>query len=266
MVTNLILANAAIFLADMLVEGKLSSLMSVKASLLGEPWNFWQLLTAGFAHDPKIVWHVGFNMFGLWLFGRDVEVIYGRREFLRVYLSLVVLASLAWVISHSLHAADRQSARAASMLGASGAVAGIMVLYVLHFPRRLFHIWGVFPIPAWVLCTLYIAQDLLGYSRSIKGDGGAVAYEAHLAGALFAFVYQRTGWNLGRLIPARLSLRRQKPRPRLRIHGSSGREQDLGQRVDRILEKITREGESSLTQDERQTLEEASRRYQERRR
>ncbi|MEX2558794.1 MAG: DUF6576 domain-containing protein, partial [Pirellulales bacterium] len=74
-----------------------------------------------------------------------------------------------------------------------------------------------------------------------------------------------TGWSLGRLVPRGLSLPRFKRRPKLRVHEPPQREPDLGLRVDRILEKISREGEASLTADERRTLEEASRRYQRRR-
>jgi len=268
MVVNLILVNVAIFLVDVVFFGprhQLSQWMEVKADLFEHPWNCWQLLTAGFAHDPTNILHVGLNMFGLWLFGRDIEVIYGKREFLRVYLTMIVVSSLAWVIAANLQG------QGGSMLGASGAVNGVIVLYVLHYPRRLFYFWGVFPIPAWALCTLMIGQDLLGFNRSMQGEGEHVAYAAHLAGAVFAFIYYKTGWNFGRWLPSApswksLSWKGLKGRPKLRVHKPAAREQDLGQEVDRILEKISAQGESSLTAAERRTLEEASRRYQQKRR
>lgn len=265
MVVNLILVNVAVFLADVLIfHGELSSWMAIQPDLLEKPWNCWQLLTAGFAHDPHNIMHLGFNMFALWLFGTDVETIYGKKEFLRVYLSMMILSTLAWAIVVGV--AERGTG---GMLGASGAVNGVMVLYVLHYPRRLFYFWGVFPIPAWVLCTLMIGQDVMGFDRTMRGQGDGIAYEAHLAGAAFAFLYYKTGWNLGRWLPSfsfKSLKRRLKPAPKLRIHTPASREQDLTQEVDRILEKISAQGESSLSAAERRTLEEASRRYQQKRR
>jgi membrane associated rhomboid family serine protease len=263
MVTTLILINVVVFLVDVLLDGDLSELLSLKSDLLRKPWNVWQLLTAGFAHDPHSVMHVGFNMLALWFFGRDVEAIYGRKEFLRIYLTMIIISSLVWVISaNTLHRVH--GLQDSSMLGASGAVNGILVLNVIHFPRRLLYVWGLFPIPAWVLCTLIIGQDVLGFSHARRGDGQPIAYEAHLAGAAFAFLYYYTGWNLGRWLPSRFSLGMLKPRPKLRVH-EPDRESSLSDQVDRILEKISREGEASLTAQERRTLEDASRRYQQRR-
>jgi hypothetical protein len=183
---------------------------------------------------------------------------------LRIYLTMIVLSSLVWVISvNTLHRGH--GLQTSSMLGASGAVNGILVLNVIHFPKRLIYIWGIFPIPSWVFCTFIIGQDVLGFSHARSGEGEPIAHEAHLAGAAFAFLYYSTGWNLGRWIPRRLSLASFKPRPKLRVH-EPDRDESLSDQVDRILEKISREGEASLTAQERRTLEDASKRYQQRKR
>ena len=271
MVTNVILINVGVFLVDALffdherVGAGLSRWMAVNANVFHEPWNAWQLLTSGFAHDPINPLHVAVNMFMLWLFGRDVEAIYGRKEFLWIYLTMVVVAALAWVASMTAQFRDPAILHDRNMLGASGAVAGIMVLNVIHFPRRLFYLWCVVPVPAWLLATLYIGADMKGFNHSLQGNGGGIAFEAHLAGAAFAFLYYYTGWNLGRIVPRRLSSALLKRRPKLSVHEPPQREEDLGRQVDHILEKISREGEASLTHAERRTLEEASRRYQQRR-
>ena len=112
MVTNLILVNVGVFLLDLVFfNRRLSEYLALHADLFTHPWNIWQLLTYGFAHEsgqpgtPIVLGnfaHVGFNMFGLWLFGRDVESIYGRKEFLRIYLSLIVLCGLSWVVIQNL--------------------------------------------------------------------------------------------------------------------------------------------------------------------
>jgi membrane associated rhomboid family serine protease len=255
MVTTLIFINVGIFILDVLMEGKLSDKLELQPDLFRRPWNVWQLLTAGFVHFHGNITHVGWNMFELWLFGRDVEAIYGRKEFLRLYLSLIVLSSLVWVISATaMH-------HSGPMLGASGAVVGVMILYILHFPTRTFLLFFVLPVPAWLLGTICIVHNVFGLSTGQEGT----AFEAHLAGAAFAYLYYATGWNLGRWLPRRFSLGALKPRPKLRVHEPQ-QDESLSDQVDRILEKISREGEASLTAQERRILEDASRRYQQRRR
>ncbi|HEY2840561.1 MAG TPA: rhomboid family intramembrane serine protease, partial [Pirellulales bacterium] len=89
MVNILIAINVAVFLAELVFGGAepwrpggFVDHLCVHGDLFLKPWNAWQLLTAGFAHDPGNIFHILFNMFALWLFGRDVEAIYGRNEFL----------------------------------------------------------------------------------------------------------------------------------------------------------------------------------------
>lgn len=254
MVTTLILINVGVFLVDVLVENHaLEAYLGVTADVFRKPWNLWQLVTAGFYHAG--FWHLFWNMFGLWMFGTDVEGIYGRKEFLRIYLTMVIVSSLVWVL------ATNTVRHGSIMYGASGAVVGVTVLYILHFPARQICMWGVFCLPAWVWGTVFIAQDLLGVSH--RGDH--IAHEAHLAGAAFGAIYYYTGWNLGRWLPSRFSLKALKPRPKLRVH-EPDHDESFSDQVDRILEKISREGEASLTAQERHTLEDASRRYQKRRR
>ncbi len=66
------------------------------ADTLKHPWLWWQFLTAGFTHDPNGISHILFNMFALFIFGRDIEARYGAREFLRVYLATLIFANVAW--------------------------------------------------------------------------------------------------------------------------------------------------------------------------
>ncbi len=80
--------------------------------------------------------------------------------------------------------------------------------------------------------------------------------------ASLAFIYYRTGWNLGKMIPSRWP---RMKRPKLKIHDPEAEERQLARQVDAILEKISRDGEASLTKQERRILEQASRRYQRRR-
>lgn len=268
MVTLLILANVAVFLADWLGGLKLDERAGLYPSNLLQPWMWWRLVTYGFVHDTNDLRHLAFNMFGLWLFGRDVENIYGRWEFLRVYLTVIVMSGLVFAAVQlaSGPPADlvAKGVQEVPIIGASGGVMGIMILYVLHFPRRIFYIWAILPVPAWALGLMYVLVDISGTLNPAVGDN--TAHVAHLAGVAFGFIYYKSGWNLGRLVPSGLSRRL---RPTLRVHDPSDEhapdQRDLSKVVDEILAKITREGEASLTKKERQTLEDASRRYQRRR-
>jgi membrane associated rhomboid family serine protease len=257
--TTLILINVLVFLIDVFSEWQLIDYFGLRSDLFTHPQFFWQLVTCGFIHDTGSVRHVLFNMIALWFFGREVEGVYGKRLFVELYLSLVALSALVWLGIHLL-----TDGSPAVLAGASGAVTGILVLYVLHFPTRTILFWGVFPMPVWVLATVQLLQDIQG-TLSREGAGN-VAYTAHLGGAAFAFLFYRTGWQPGSLLPKRFSLGRLRRKPRLRVHNAEDEEEDLSLRVDRILEKINREGQDSLTKEERRTLERASRRYQQKRR
>jgi hypothetical protein len=119
------------------------------------------------------------------------------------------------------------------------------------------------PMPAWLFGVLLVASDMLGTQR--PGDG--VAYDVHLVGAAFALGYWYFGWNFGRL-PGAAKLSRMlaqptkwlAPRPDLRVHDPEEYYDDLDAEADRILAKLSHEGESSLTPQERRVLEDYSRR------
>jgi membrane associated rhomboid family serine protease len=264
MVGTILLINVAIYIADYFTPetrggaGRLlSDMLAVHVATLTQPWLWWQFLSYGFTHSPLSFQHILFNMLALWFLGQDIEYTYGRKEFLRLYLVLLVLGGLAWALVNKLQGRSEEM-----VYGASGAVAGIVVLYALNFPRRTLLLFFVLPVPAWLCGVLLVAGDILGALG--KAGESHVAYTIHLAGAAFAFLYYRQRWNLGRLVEGRLPWPRLR-RPRLRLHRPQPPPLDLNQQVDRILEKIHREGESSLTRKERQILEDASREYQKRR-
>ena len=203
--------------------------------------------------------HIAFNMFVLWMFGREIEMVYGRREFLLVYLTAVVLAGVAWSAVQYLTVGPSLT----PLVGASGGCIAIVMLFILRYPQRMLLLMFFLPVPAWFVGVLIISADVMGFVRDAPGNN--VANLAHLAGAAFAFVYYRSGIRLERLLPSGFSGWPLKRRPKLRIHQPGPNEADLSQQVDQILEKISREGEASLTSKERKTLENASRQYKQRR-
>jgi len=262
----LILINVVVFFVDGLFFADTHALMdglAVKVGTLVKPWMWWQFVTYGFAHAPfEVTWeHIAWNMLVLFFLGRDIESLYGRKEFLRLYLTMLVVASVVWAVTEQLQATPAD----ARAVGASGAISGIVVLYALNFPRRTLLLFFVIPMPAWAAGLLGVGVDVYG---ALGGRGGQIAYTAHLGGAAFAFLYFRSGWKLSAWTAGWSSPGRRKRRPNLRVHDPDRRarqDQELKEEVDRILEKISREGEDSLTRRERRTLENASREYQKKR-
>jgi membrane associated rhomboid family serine protease len=261
MVTKLVIINVVFYVLDIFTNNHwLMDTMAASPYSLTRPWLWWQLVSYGFAHSPIDQWHIISNMFGLWMFGREVEGVYGPREILRLYLVVVVLAGIAWAARVCFTVPDDQW-RQYVMLGASGAVTAIILLFCFLFPKRTILLMFVIPAPAWVLGALIIITNVMGMRMPESGGAsGKVAYDVHLVGAAFAFLYYRFGWNLGRLTPQRFSFPAWfKRRPQLKLHDPSDRpSQD--EEADRVLEKVNQHGIDSLTSRERRVLEEYSRR------
>ena len=269
-VLTIIVANIAIWVANLLgaAEFPLNQFLALQGDLPSHFLKAWQLVTYGFVHDSTNPWHLVFNMVALWFFGREVEEIMGRAEFFRFYLVAIVLAGLGWLVSVQM--GQPLIAGRMFLVGASGAVMAVLAVFIWYFPRQTVLLWGVLPVPAWALGVLYFMSDVQGAAAG----GGQVANVAHLAGAIFGGLYAWRGWNLGGLgdLPARW----RRSRTRMRVvrpdddrdggRADADRTDDaaLQEQVDRILEKISRSGESSLTTAERETLTRASRRLKER--
>lgn len=265
----LILINVVVFLADGLLTpadppalGEINAALAVRVETLTKPWLWWQFLTYGFAHaSAPEYWHIVGNMLVLFFLGRDIESRYGRKEFLWLYLTTIVVAGVIWAVAGKI----RGTPGPTPAVGASGAIAGVVILYALNFPRRILLLFFVIPMPAWAVGMLVVLTDLLG---ALNPKSAHIAFTAHLGGAAFAFLYYRFQWNLSRFTAGWLPAMRAKSGPRLRVHDPDRhgrRDEELSQDVDRILEKIHREGEASLTRKERRILESASRQYQKKR-
>ncbi len=260
-VLDLIIVNVALYLIDIFSDQWVTKHLTLRSNLFSSPWHAYQLLTYGFVHDYQSIGHILFNMIALFFFGRDVEGFYGRKRFLSMYLSTVVLVGLIWLIMAQF------SAKESGVLGASGAIMGVIVLFVMRDPHRTIYVNFFIPVPAWLMLILYVGLDFFGIVSPNPEDH--VAHIAHLTGVGLGFLYYRTGFSLAQLWPSNWSLKKLKRGPKLRVHNETSEAGDdpraWQMQVDAILEKISQQGEASLTADERKILEEASRRYQQRR-
>jgi membrane associated rhomboid family serine protease len=180
-VRRLIAANVGIFFLQMLVPGVTQALILVPSFVLERPWT---PITYMFLHSG--IWHIFFNMLALFWFGPRVEERLGGRNFAILYfLSGIGGALLSFATPH------------VPILGASGAIMGIMVAYAMYWPHERFLIYGIVPVEAWLLVVLYVGIDVIGAG----GFGGAgVAHYAHLGGAAAGFLYLKV---IERHLPAR---------------------------------------------------------------
>lgn len=271
MVVRLILINAAVFLLNLLFgdrDNRVMSWLSLDQATIKHPWEWWRLLSYAFAHDPARIFHIVGNMLGLWFFGPPVEALLGRGRFLRYYLMAALVGGLTWAL-HSLAAPG-----ASAVLGASGAITAVVILFVLNFPQERVHLFGVLGMPAWVFGIILVASDLLG----LGGAGVRQhAYDVHLSGALFAVIYHRFGGRFGGWPPrgftfagARRGSSKGGPPQDVRIYvpeeESDPTYDDLDAQADRVLDKLHRHGDASLTPDERRVLEAYSRRMRQKHR
>jgi membrane associated rhomboid family serine protease len=254
--TKLVIVTFGVYLLQFFTNQWITEFGSLQAEWWRRPWLVYQLLTYGFLHDPSDLKHIGFNMLGLWIFGRQIEERYGRREYLTFYITALVIAGLAWTI------AEIPGNRNAAVMGASGAVTGVVILFALNYPHVTAMFMFLFPMPMWVAGALCVAFDIAG----AIGRFGATAFTAHLGGAAFAFLYFRYGLRLERWLPSEASLSRLRRKPKLRVlapDSEGDAETDLA--VDEILRKIQDQGQDSLTWRERRILQKASQKYQKKR-
>lgn len=183
----LIVANLAVYLLQMLADQLLIvyfALWPLGASGLSPDLGFrpWQLVTYSFLHGSAP--HLFFNMLALYMFGSDLERVFGSRRYIAYYLACVVAAAIAQLL-----VASASSAPPYPTLGASGGVFGLLMAFALYFPRRtVVLIFPPIPLPAWLFVTLYgIIELYLG----VTGTQAGVAHFAHLGGMAGGFLVLR---------------------------------------------------------------------------
>lgn len=209
----------------------------------------WTLVTAAFSHASP--GHLLINMLVLWSFGSYALQLFGARRFWVFYLGAAAFASLA----NDCLALVMPSGRDHYMVGASGAIVALCVIFAMHNPREKLLLFMVIPLPAIAVVLIAVGIDVVGLFRPIGGEDWQIGHGAHLGGAAFGFAWW---WRAGRGVRAS------------RWRTGQGRDTAVEARgvdrdeLDRILGKISREGVGKLGESEREFLARASREYRRR--
>jgi membrane associated rhomboid family serine protease len=232
-VQRLLIANVLIFFVQQTAPAVTGALVFVPALLLLRPWT---LVTYMFLHGGFT--HILFNMLGLYFFGPRVEQRIGSPRFFALYMISGITGGLL-----SFYNPD------VPIIGASGAIFGVLLAYARFWPRDQIFIWGIIPVEVRWLVLIYTVISLMGW-------GTGVAHFAHLGGFLGAFLYLL--W-LERSAGAR-KFRRVATAPPAAKDAVLGNWRNVNRanvhavnkdEVDRILDKISASGIGSLTPEER---------------
>jgi membrane associated rhomboid family serine protease len=147
---------------------------------LGAGFEFWQVISSAFLHGSTL--HLGANMLGIWMFGRDIEASIGSPRFIRLYLFSVLAAAATQLIAAGF-------GPPVPTVGASGGLFGLLAAYAMLFPRRrVMLLFPPIPMPAPVFVTLYAAFELYA---GMTGTQAGVAHFAHLGGLAGGFTLLR---------------------------------------------------------------------------
>lgn len=239
-VRRLLIANVAIFFLQMMGDRTISRILDqfvlVPNEVLTHPWT---VVTYMFLHGGLM--HIGFNMFGLYIFGPRVEERLGGRRFLILYFLSGICGALLSLIF----------ARNAQVIGASGALFGVMIAFAMFWPDVQILLFFFLPMPVRVAVIL---MAVLSLWSGVNGSRSGVADFAHLGGFLGGFLYIKWLEKQAGAKKFRTKTVASVPKETLakykRIDTKSIHEVNRDE-VNRILDKINSKGLASLTPQER---------------
>ena len=233
----------AVFFLQLTMAWLTDAFAFVPAQIVSRPWT---IVTYMFLHSPRAFTHILFNMLGLYFFGPPVETRLGANRFITLYfVSGIAGAVLSMVM-----------APRAAIVGASGAVFGVMLAFAKFWPREKIFLWGVLPVEARILIPI---TALLALWSGMRGSRSGVADFAHLGGFVGAWIYLQFAAR-SMAAPAKEFKKRiveGVPDPALKnwhkVDPKKAHEVNRDE-LNRILDKINRHGLNSLTVQEKSFL------------
>lgn len=268
----LLMIIASITVGRLMGEELLNKTLAIQGYYLGVPSDLgllirrpWTIITHMFAHDTSGIMHLAFNMLGLYFLGQLWIQFVGVRKLLPTYILGGWAGMLLYVVIYNVFPGLQTMSFA---VGASAAVYAIMTAAAAYRPNMQIRLFGILPVKLGLMVGIFILGDFL---RLNSGDnfGGHLA---HIGGAAFGFVYGRQllqgkdsfRWmdrfldrffNFFKFGGTRMRVVRDTPHKRPKSDEQFNQERNNNQqKVDRILDKISRSGYDSLTKDEKDFL------------
>ena len=236
----LVSVNFGIFLLQTMArtEGLFFPLFGLVPKMVWSEFMLWQPFTYLFFHGG--VWHVLINMFVLWMFGSELERLWGKERFLKFYFVTGVGAGLVTML-FGLNSMT-------PIVGASGAVYGILLAYGLTYPNRTVYLYGIIPIKSlWFVIGIGIIAFMSSFDNVSQ-----ISHLTHLSGMVIGYLMLK---RPVRLYDLWFSLRKRTLEYKIQQEEKkTSHQQEIERNIDRILDKINREGFDSLTEEEHDRL------------
>ena len=232
----LISINAALFLLRYFMVDQFDLL---NLGLSSSP-KLWQPLTYMFIHGD--FFHIFMNMFVLWMFGTEMESIWGSKKFLQYYLVTGVGSGLVWLFFNYGNTFS-------ILIGASGAIYGILLAYGLMFPNRKVLIYFLFPVKIKYFVT-FLA--VIAFISSIDSSSSNISHLTHLSGMVIGFLFlklPKIKYRTALLINYKIAESRERKSQKKKAGIIS-----LQKKVDRLLDKVSEDGFDALSEDEKDQL------------
>ena len=236
----ILLANIIIFIFTELFGLKylFFGLFGLVPNLILTSYQIWQPLTYIFLHSG--FFHILINMLVLWMFGRELEYRWGKNKFLLYYFITGIGSGLVTILFNPFSLIP--------VVGASGAIYGILTAYTLIYPSRKVFIYGIFPVQ---IKYMMLFLGLTAFFASITQVNSSISHLTHLSGMLIGFLYLK--WH-----------RIKNLFPKVIIHDNnskSSRYNNSKDKIDLILEKLKIDGWEGLSDLEKTQLFNASKYY-----
>ena len=239
----LIIINVGLFLLRFVAKSQID-LAGIFGLSPNTVWPMiWQPITYMFIHGD--LFHVLINMFVLWMFGSEMESIWGRAQFLRYYFLTGVGSGLVWLLFNTGQSYS-------VLIGASGAIYGILIAYGMMFPNRTVYLYFMIPIKVkWFVVFLGAVAFL-----SLFNNNTNISHLTHLSGMVIGFVYLRYYWHWKDF---RFSVQKQIEEFSSSISSKKDKKKiEMQNEVDQLLDKINETGYDNLTEEEKDLLYRAS--------
>ena len=242
-VSKIVIINIAVFILEILLSNtNFIIYLGLSPRLVITRGFVWQILTYMFLHGG--FWHLALNMFIIWMFGNQLETVWGSGRFLKYYLVCGMGgALLSFVFAFN-----------SLVIGASGAGYGILLAYAVLFPYNQIYVWGILPVRA---RTLVIVLASIEFLSGIAGGDG-IAHFAHLGGMAAGLIYMRTDHRAWKFWDKLGDLFKGFP-IRIKMDEDEKGESYDEEKINSILDKISEKGYENLTETERRILENYSR-------